>query len=61
MAPDDLKTLANAILHADNEAEMHRLIAPLTVDGTENVAQLVEMAAMKAWVDRERARGRPEA
>ena len=60
MAPDDLKKLANAILHADSEAEMYRLIALLTVEEAEAVAQLVEMAAMKAWVERERAKGRPE-
>jgi hypothetical protein len=59
--PDRLRKLANDILHADNEAEMHRLIAPLTAEETEAVAQLVEMAAMKAWVERERAKGRPEA
>jgi hypothetical protein len=39
---------------------MYQLIAPLTAEETEEVAQLVEMAAMKAWVERERAKGRPE-
>jgi hypothetical protein len=43
MAPDDLKALANDILHADSEAEMYRLIGPLTADKTEEVARLVEM------------------
>jgi hypothetical protein len=38
MAPDDLKKLANAILHADNEAEMYRLLAPLTAEETEEIA-----------------------
>jgi hypothetical protein len=33
----------------------------LTAEETEKVAQLVEMAAMKAWVERERAKGRSEA
>jgi hypothetical protein len=60
MTPDDLKTLANDILHADSEAEMYRLLAPLTAEETENVAQLFEIGAMKAWVEREQARGRPE-
>ena len=55
MLPDGLKKLAN-----DSEAEMYRLIAPLTAEETEAVAQLVEMAAMKAWVERERAKGRAE-
>ena len=41
MAPDDLKTLANDILHANNEAEMHRLLAPLTAGRTEEIAQMV--------------------
>jgi hypothetical protein len=27
MMPDYLRKLANDILHADNEAEMHRLVA----------------------------------
>jgi len=40
------------------DAEMFRLIAPLTAEETDVVAQ---MAAMKAWVERERAKGRPEA
>jgi hypothetical protein len=56
-----LKKLANDILHANSEAEMHRLIVPLTADETEEVAHLVEMAAMKAWAERERTKGRPEA
>jgi len=57
--PDDLKKLANDILRADSDAEMFQLIAPLTAEETDAVAQLVEMAAMKAWVERERSRGRP--
>jgi hypothetical protein len=61
MAPDDLRKLANGILHADGEGEMYKLIAPLTTEQTDAVAQLVEMAAMKAWVEHERARDRPEA
>jgi len=36
------------------DAEMFRLIAPLTAEETDVVAQ---MAAMKAWVERERAKG----
>jgi hypothetical protein len=39
---------------------MYRLIAPLTTEETEVVAQLVEMAAMEAWAELERAKGRPE-
>jgi hypothetical protein len=46
--------LSNVILHADDEAEMHRLLSPLTAEETEMVAQLVEMAAMKACAERER-------
>jgi hypothetical protein len=46
--------LANCILHADSEAEMYQLLAPLTAEEAEAVAQLVEMAAMKAWVERGR-------
>jgi hypothetical protein len=42
MAPDDLKTLANCMLRADGEAGMYRLVAPLTADETEPIAQLVE-------------------
>jgi hypothetical protein len=60
MTRDHLKKLANDILHCDSEAEMHRLIVPLTAEETEAVAQLAEMGAMKAWVERERAKGRPE-
>jgi hypothetical protein len=56
----DLKKLANDILHADNETKMHRLLAPLTAEETEAVAQLVEMAAMKAWVEREREKAQHE-
>jgi hypothetical protein len=36
MAPD-LNAVANDILHADNEAEMYRLLAPLKVEETEGV------------------------
>jgi hypothetical protein len=32
MTADDLKKLANTILHADSEAEMFWLIAPLTAE-----------------------------
>jgi uncharacterized protein YerC len=39
----DLKKLANAILHANDEAEMYRLLSPLTAEETEDIAQLVEM------------------
>jgi hypothetical protein len=49
MTADDLRSAAS-------EAEMFRLIAPLTAEETKEVAQLVEPAAMKAWVDK----GRPE-
>jgi hypothetical protein len=35
MTADDFKELANDILHADSEAEMHRLLAPLTAEETE--------------------------
>jgi hypothetical protein len=59
MAPDDLKALANDILRADSQAEMYRLLSPLTTDETEEVVQLVEMGAMKARVRWERAKGRP--
>jgi hypothetical protein len=38
---------------------MYHLLAPLTAEETEEVAQLVEMAAMKAPIERERAKGRP--
>jgi hypothetical protein len=58
MAPDDFRTLANEILHADSEAEVLQLIAPLTTEQTEKVAHLVETGAMKARVERERAKGR---
>jgi hypothetical protein len=37
---------------------MYRPLASLTAEETEEVAQLVEMAAMKAWVERERAKAR---
>jgi hypothetical protein len=57
---NDLKKLANDILHADSEAEMYRLLAPLTAEETDTVAQLVEMAAAKAWAERERAKSRPK-
>jgi hypothetical protein len=57
MAPDDLRKLANDILDADSEAEMYRLLAPLSAEGTEDVALLVKMAAMRAWVERERVKG----
>ena len=40
--------------------EMYRLMAPLTAEEAVAVAQLVEMAAMKAWTERERTKGRPE-
>jgi hypothetical protein len=60
MTPDDLKKLANDILRADSEAELHQLLVPLTTDDTEAIAQLVRTAAMKAWAERELARGRPE-
>jgi hypothetical protein len=60
MAPGDLKGLANDILHADSEAKVYGLLDRLTVEETEEAAQLVEMAAMKAWVERERGKGRPE-
>jgi hypothetical protein len=40
---------------------MYRLIAPLTGEETEEIAQLAEMAAMKAWAERGRAKGSPEA
>jgi uncharacterized protein YerC len=60
MTADDLKALANDILHADSEAEMYQLLAPLTAEETDAVAHRVEIAAMKAWVERERAKGRPE-
>ena len=39
---------------------MYRLSAPLTTEETEELAQLIEMGAMKAWAARERAKGRPE-
>ena len=58
MAPDDFRTLANEIQHADSEAEVLQLIAPLTTEQTEKVAHLVETGAMKARVERERAKGR---
>jgi hypothetical protein len=32
MMPDDLRKLANAILHADREAEMYRLLSLLTAE-----------------------------
>jgi hypothetical protein len=35
MALDDLTKLANAILDANSEAEMYRLLAPLTAEATE--------------------------
>jgi hypothetical protein len=60
MTADDFKKLANHILRADSEAEMHRLLAPLTADETEQLAQVVETYAMKAWTERERAKGRPK-
>jgi hypothetical protein len=53
--------MADDILRASSEAEMYRLLAPLTAVETEKVAQLVDMAAMKAWVQRKRAKGRPKA
>ena len=58
MATDELKKLADDIRRAESEAEMYRLIASLTAEETEVVAQLVEMAAMKAWAEREREVGR---
>jgi len=39
---------------------MHRLLAPLTAEEAEQLAQVVETYAMKAWTERERAKGRPE-
>jgi hypothetical protein len=60
MVPDDLKTLANDILRANSEAETYRLVGRLTAKETDAVARLVEMAAMKARVERECAKGRPE-
>jgi hypothetical protein len=53
-------SMANDILHANSEAEMYRLLAPLSAEEIEAVAQLVEVAAMNSWVERERAKGRPE-
>ena len=58
MVTDDLKRLANDIFRANSEAEMHRLLAPLTAEEAEELAQLVEMGAMKAWIECERAKGR---
>ena len=60
MVADNLRKLANAIFHATSEAEVQRLLAPLTADKTEDLAQLVETGAMQAWVERERAKGRAE-
>jgi hypothetical protein len=44
------KKLATAIFRA----------TPLTAEETEEVAQVVEMGAMKAWVECERAKGRAD-
>jgi hypothetical protein len=60
MMADDFKKLAHDILHADREAEMYRVLARLSAEETEAVARLVEMAAMNSWVERKRAKGRPE-
>jgi hypothetical protein len=59
MVTDDLKKLANDIFRAQSDDEVHRLLAPLSTEETEELAQLLEMGAMKAWVERERAKGRP--
>ena len=58
MLIDDLKRLANDVFRANSEAEMHRLLASLTAEEAEELAQLVEMGAMKAWIECERAKGR---
>jgi hypothetical protein len=60
MITDDLKKLANAIFCVESEEQMYRLLAPLTAEETEELAQLIEMGTMKAWVGRELAKGRPQ-
>lgn len=52
MLMDDLKKLANDIVRANNEAEIHRMLAPLTSEETEELAQLIEMGAKRAWIAR---------
>jgi hypothetical protein len=61
MTPNDYKQLARAIFGARDEAEVFRLLAPLTADEAEALAQLIEAAVMDEWAERERAKGRPEA